>query len=110
VKLMLSMVSTVMCLRAGMLSASARSKTLDADADGYVRGEACLAALLSVMEDGGSAQSAAHAAGWGALLGSAVNQDGRSSALTAPNGPAQQAVIRAALGAGCVNPQVGGPD
>ena len=33
------------------------------------------------------------------LCGSATNQDGRSSALTAPNGPAQQAVILAALAA-----------
>ena len=31
------------------------------------------------------------------LLGTAVNQDGRSSSLTAPNGPAQQAMMRAAL-------------
>ncbi|MEZ5504522.1 MAG: ketoacyl-synthetase C-terminal extension domain-containing protein [Gammaproteobacteria bacterium] len=31
------------------------------------------------------------------IKGSAVNQDGRSSSLTAPNGPQQQAVIRAAL-------------
>ena len=29
--------------------------------------------------------------------GSAVNQDGRSSSLTAPNGPAQTALLRAAL-------------
>eukprot|EP00878_Enallax_costatus_P040516 GHUV01046813.1.p2 GENE.GHUV01046813.1~~GHUV01046813.1.p2 ORF type:complete len:103 (-),score=29.29 GHUV01046813.1:457-765(-) len=29
--------------------------------------------------------------------GSAVNQDGRSSSLTAPNGPAQQEVIKAAM-------------
>ena len=31
------------------------------------------------------------------LAGAAVNQDGRSSSLTAPNGPAQQQVIRQAL-------------
>jgi hypothetical protein len=36
------------------------------------------------------------------LRGSAVNQDGRSSALTAPRGPAQQAVLRAALLEGSV--------
>ena len=32
------------------------------------------------------------------MSGSAVGQDGRSSALTAPNGPAQQAVLLAAVG------------
>ena len=31
------------------------------------------------------------------ILAAAVNQDGRSSSLTAPNGPAQQALIRTAL-------------
>jgi acyl transferase domain-containing protein len=31
------------------------------------------------------------------MHGAALNQDGRSSSLTAPNGPAQQALIRAAL-------------
>ena len=49
----------------------------------------------------GAKSSASAAAGGGAplalLLGAAVNQDGRSSSLTAPNGPAQQAVIQAAL-------------
>ena len=32
-----------------------------------------------------------------AVVGTMVNQDGRSSSLTAPNGPAQQAVIRSSL-------------
>jgi hypothetical protein len=36
--------------------------------------------------------------------GSAVNQDGRSSSLTAPNGPAQQEVLRAALADGGLTP------
>ena len=31
------------------------------------------------------------------VLGSAVRQDGRSASLTAPNGPAQQGLVVAAL-------------
>lgn len=38
------------------------------------------------------------------LMGTAVNQDGRSSSLTAPNGPAQQAVLRMALAKGSCSP------
>ena len=38
------------------------------------------------------------------LVGTAVNQDGRSSSLTAPNGPAQQAVIIAAMAASGTSP------
>ena len=37
------------------------------------------------------------------IRGSAVNQDGRSSGLTVPNGPAQEALIREALAAARVD-------
>jgi acyl transferase domain-containing protein len=70
-----------------MLASDGRCKTLDAAADGYVRAEGCLALFLS--PDGGGCGSV--------LLGSALNQDGRSSSLTAPHGPSQQAVILKAV-------------
>jgi hypothetical protein len=102
-----------------MLAPDGRCKALDAAADGYVRSEAAAALLLRVVDSVSSAAAAAAAAASGAtasaegggaglsagagaavlLLGTAVNQDGRSSSLTAPNGPAQQALVRAALAA-----------
>ena len=94
--------------KAGMLSPAGRCRTLDAAADGYTRAEAAVMMLLrlrardpasgpEVTSDGEGARSALAVL---LLRGSGVNQDGRSSALTAPNGPAQQAVIRAALSMG----------
>ena len=76
-----------------------RCKTLDSAADGYVRGEAAGMLLLSSVA--AMQQQAAAAA---IIRGTSVNQDGRSSALTAPNGPAQQAVIRDTLGAAGLQP------
>ena len=81
--------------KAGMLSADGRCKTLDASADGYVRGEFCGALCIESSDDGVAADASNSLPV--ALLGTAVNQDGRSSALTAPNGPAQQMVVRSAL-------------
>jgi acyl transferase domain-containing protein len=78
-----------------MLATDGRCKTLDAAADGYVRAEAAGAVFLATAESAGGAELAA---GCALLSGTAVNQDGRSSSLTAPNGPAQQDVLRRALG------------
>ena len=89
VGLLLSPDTTTMFHKAGMLAADGRCKSLDADADGYVRGEAVGALVL---------RAAPPAQGTLAVFcGSAVNQDGRSSSLTAPNGPSQQEVMRQAL-------------
>merc|ERR1719174_2870093 len=87
--------TTMMFHKAGMLSADGRCKTLDASADGYVRGEFCGALCIESAEAAEATQSDNSLPV--AVLGTAVNQDGRSSALTAPNGPAQQMVIRSAL-------------
>ena len=81
--------TTAMFQKAGMLAADGRCKTLSSTADGYVRADSC-GMLLLTSDDEVSQYSLI-------VQGSAVNQDGRSSSLTAPNGPAQQAVIRSAL-------------
>jgi acyl transferase domain-containing protein len=72
-----------------------RCKTFDAAADGFVRGEGCGMLVLKRQRDAISAGDPILAV----IRGSAVNQDGRSSGLTVPNGPAQQAVLRQALAA-----------
>ena len=77
-----------------MMTPDGRCKTLDATADGYVRGEGVITSLLHGVR---SAEEAASAGWQGLVRGTAVNQGGRSSTLTAPNGPSQQEVIRNAL-------------
>jgi phthiocerol/phenolphthiocerol synthesis type-I polyketide synthase C len=79
--------------QAHMLAPDGRCKTFDASADGYVRGEGCGVVILERHADairrGGRALAI--------VKGSAISQDGQSNSLTAPNGLAQQAVIRRAL-------------
>jgi 3-oxoacyl-(acyl-carrier-protein) synthase/thioesterase domain-containing protein len=79
--------------QAGLLAPDSRCKTFDAKADGYARGEGCGMVLLKRLSD-----AIADGDNIAALIrGSAINQDGKTSGLTVPNGPAQQAVIRKAL-------------
>ncbi len=93
VSLMLSPEATINFSKARMLAPDGRCKTFDAAADGYVRSDGCAMLVLKRL-------SVARADGDRVLAiirGSAVNQDGRSNGLTAPHGPAQEAVMRSAL-------------
>jgi acyl transferase domain-containing protein len=94
VSLPLTWETTAVFAAAGMLSFDGRCKALDAAADGYVRGEACVVIGLESLTARNSSSDINQTAM--VLLGSAVNQDGRSSSLTAPNGPSQQKVLLAA--------------
>jgi amino acid adenylation domain-containing protein len=93
VNLMLSPVLTHSLNEAGMLSIDGRCKTFDARANGYVRGEGCGIVVLKRLSDATRDGDLILAL----VRGSAVNQDGGSNGLSAPNGLAQQAVIRRAL-------------
>ncbi|EFN51775.1 hypothetical protein CHLNCDRAFT_12241, partial [Chlorella variabilis] len=95
--LLLSHRSTALQMN-GMLAMDGRCKTLDASANGYVRGECSIVFLLAIVSP--SMLDTPQSLPSLLILGSCVNQDGRSSSLTAPNGPAQQNVIKAALVAG----------
>ncbi len=77
----------------GMLSSDGRAKTFDASADGFVPGEGCAVVILKRLSDAIAQGDPVRAI----IRGAAVNHDGRSSVLTAPNGPAQEAVLRSAL-------------
>ena len=76
---------------AQMTSPTGRSYTFDSRADGYARGEACCCAVLQ-LERAEPAES-----GFGRYEAGAVRQDGKSASLTAPNGMAQQALLRTTL-------------
>ena len=88
VNLLLHPGTTAMFAAAGMLARDGRCKALDAAADGYARGEACVALAVEPSYGGRNVRVAdGHARvhddddgrGVVAVAGSAVNQDGRSA-------------------------------
>lgn len=93
VNLMLSPETTLVFSHARMMAMTGRCRTFDAGADGYIRGEGVGVVVLKRLSDAQKAGDNILAL----IHGSAINQDGRSNGITAPNGLAQQAVIREAL-------------
>ncbi|RKZ63938.1 MAG: short-chain dehydrogenase [Candidatus Parabeggiatoa sp. nov. 2] len=75
------------------LSPDGKCKTFDASANGYGRGEGCGVLVLKRLSDAQRDGNRILAL----IRGSALNQDGASSSFIAPNGVAQQQVIRNAL-------------
>ncbi len=100
VNLILSPDITITLSKAHMLAPDGRCKTFDAAGDGFGRGEGCGVVVLKRLSDAQADGDNVMAV----IRGSAVNQDGRSSGLTAPNGRAQEDVIREALADAGIDP------
>ena len=79
--------------RFNLLAADGRCKTFSNSADGIGRGEGCGILVLKRLRDAERDEDNI----LGVIRGTACNQDGRTSGLTAPNGLAQEKVLRAAL-------------
>ncbi|GAA1779218.1 acyltransferase domain-containing protein [Streptomonospora arabica] len=79
--------------RQGGLSRDGRCRSFGAKADGTGFGEGAGVVVLERLSDAVSGGRRV----WGVVRGSAVNSDGASNGLSAPNGAAQEAVMRAAL-------------
>ncbi|MEM7279356.1 MAG: type I polyketide synthase, partial [Pseudomonadota bacterium] len=94
VNLILTPDNTISYSKAEMMSPDGVCRTFDENANGFVQGEGCgvvvIKRLSKARADGDNVLGIIHA--------TASNQDGPSSGLTAPNGAAQQDVIRSALG------------
>ena len=93
--------ASILTSRARMMSPTGRCHAFDAAADGYVRAEGCGMIALKRLSDAERDGDRILAL----IRGTAVNQDGRSSGLTAPHGPSQEAVVRAALADAQLSPE-----
>lgn len=77
----------------GAISVDGQSKSFDASANGFGRGEGSAVLILKKSTDAKKENDNI----LGIIRGTAINQDGKSNGLTAPNGTAQEKVIVKAL-------------
>ncbi len=100
VSLMISPELLVSMSKVGFMAPDGRCKTFDASADGFGRGEGCGIVVLKRLADAVADGDRIHAV----IRATALNQDGHSTLLTAPHGPAQEALIGEALDAAQIEP------
>ncbi|MEM7583477.1 MAG: SDR family NAD(P)-dependent oxidoreductase [Acidobacteriota bacterium] len=93
VNLILSPDSSIIMSRVRALSPDGRSRTFDASADGYGRGEGCGMLVLKRLQDARRDGDQVLAL----IRGAAVNHGGRSGGLTVPSGPAQERLLSRAF-------------
>jgi|GEM_PF-1625804 len=91
VELMLSPDSSIMLSQAGVFSERGQCRTLDAQADGYVRGEGAGVVVLKRLSQVDASDRV-----YAVIRGSAVNHNGRNEWIMAPSASAQADVIRQA--------------
>ncbi|MFF2400054.1 non-ribosomal peptide synthetase/type I polyketide synthase [Streptomyces goshikiensis] len=80
---------TIAETKGGFLSPEGRSRTFDADADGYVRAEGVGVVALKRLSDALRDGDPVHAV----ITASGVNQDGRTNGITVPSADAQVSLI-----------------
>ncbi len=83
----------IMGRQLGVLSPTGQSRTFDAAADGYVRGEGVGALLLKPLRN--AVEDRDHI--YGVIKGTAVNHGGKAASLTAPNSRAHTELVMRAL-------------
>lgn len=95
VNLILSSTMTHRFNKAGMLSLQHRCQTFDANADGYVRSEACNAILVTFGDIDNVDNFRRNPLHHDISVSCRANQDGTSSGLTVPNGRSQRNMMGA---------------
>jgi len=99
VNLMLSPDISIMLSKAGVLSPEGRCKTLDAKADGFVRGEGAGIVVLKPFSRLTPSDRV-----YAVIRGSAINHNGHNEWIMAANPEAQELVIRDAYSRSGINP------
>lgn len=89
VNLMITDQSGAIVAKANFMAEDGKSKSFDASADGYGRGEGCGIVVLKRLKDAVRDGDKIHAV----ISGVGINQDGHNEGLTVPNARAQEKLI-----------------